>query len=602
MSLDAPLLELQEDGRGARNAPRARALEWQRISCFVANEAKHAKAKAPELRCVLDDVSGGVCAGSMLALMGPSGSGKTTLLNVVAGRPQLGPRGEFRGGVLVDGAAPDANWTRELGYVMQKDVFFQTLTVREELWIACALRLPPGRDSKKQRFERFSQLVEDLGLEAALDTKVGSATERGLSGGELKRVNIAVELVADPPFLLCDEPLTGLDSYRAFSVLKLLRDRATKGRRAVALSIHQPSSKLYELFDDLCLLAPGGHKILHASKFDAEKVFSDFGRPVPPHWTPPDHFIEVLQDPATDRAALLLVAAKYDTTAFPSDASGPSPVAQRRGFWRQLPVLVRRGFLNARGTYLKPLEWSLAVALASTWGCLWFGVARGGAQREKHAGDIVSVVFFVAAQFAWGPAFSILGAFPAERDVLTKERASDVYSIEAWFASRLVVELPISAVFPTVFLAILFPLVGLPVQAIPAVYAVTCLQAWVSAGLGMAMSAALFDRDNTATVVIVVMVFQMCAGGFFLDIEAQPSYVRWVRFTSYWYYALGLYCKTALVPYDHNDHHALRKAVEAYSFSTLPAYADALVLVAYGVAARIVAFVCLKCSRKIKFS
>lgn len=183
-------------------------------------------------------------------------SGKTTLLNLLGGREQLGSGGRWTGNLAVNGAQPLKGWKRDLGFVMQKDIFYDMLTVREELEFAAALRLPP-RLSLAARRARVHEMASSLGLAPVLGSKIGSAVARGLSGGELKRLSIAIELLADPKVLLLDEPLTGLDSTKAADVLALLRARATAYGRAVALSIHQPSSKLYSLFDRLLILAPG---------------------------------------------------------------------------------------------------------------------------------------------------------------------------------------------------------------------------------------------------------------------------------------------------------------------------------------------------------
>ena len=183
-------------------------------------------------------------------------SGKTTLLNLLGGREQLGLGGRLTGKLAVNGAPPPKGWKRDLGFVMQKDMFYDMLTVREELEFAVSLRLPPSLSVAARR-ARVAAVVRDLGLAPVLGSAVGSAVTRGLSGGELKRLSIAIELLADPQSLLLDEPLTGLDSTKAADVLALLRNRATAHGRAVALSIHQPSSKLYSLFDRLLILAPG---------------------------------------------------------------------------------------------------------------------------------------------------------------------------------------------------------------------------------------------------------------------------------------------------------------------------------------------------------
>ena len=97
------------------------------------------------------------------------------------------------------------------------------------------------------------------------------------------------------------------------------------------------------------------------------------------------------------------------------------------------------------------------------------------------------------------------------------------------------------------------------------------------------------------------MVYCMCCGGFFIDMEQQPGAISWVRFTSYWYYSMGLFAKVALLPYD-TPHHDMRAEIDTYSFSTLSLRMDVAVLVAYGTAFRVLTYLFLKCSRKLRFS
>ena len=602
--MTAPLLD--DDAEAGAGSLR---LDWERVTAHVGAAppsrlervfcgAGRSKDDAPRLKVALDAASGSVAPGEMACMLGPSGAGKTTLLSILGARPQLGAGGSWTGRVLVNGAAPRKLWLRDLGFVMQRDIFFDTLTVGQELAFAAATRLPRSWTPERRR-QRAAEVAAQLGLTSVLPSKIGSAVERGLSGGEVKRLNICVELLNDPRLLLLDEPLTGLDSSRAFSVLEALRARATAGHRAILLSVHQPTSKLWLLFDKLVLMAPGGRVAYEGSALDAEAFFESCGLPLPASWNPPDHYVECLGD--EPRAAKLLAARAEKPREAAADGGG-ALVAREPwpAFGAQVRALAGRGLRNARGTMLKPLEWVLVLCLALIWGWLWYRVDAPGS-RAAHASDVVSVVFFVVAQWSWGPAFQQLGAFPSERDVLTKERASEVYSIEAYFVAKLLCELPVLALMPLAFLIILLPMVAVPRSCFAAVYGAALLVSWVSQSLSNAISAAVFKTDHATTVVIIAMVYCMCCGGFFIDMAQQPGAISWVRFTSYWYYSMGLFAKVALLPYD-TPHHDMRAEIDTYSFSTLSLRMDVAVLVAYGTAFRVLTYLFLKCSRKLRFS
>jgi hypothetical protein len=158
-----------------------------------------------------------------------------------------------------------------------------------------------------------------------------------------------------------------------------------------------------------------GHRIYFGPVTGAPAFFADAGLPVPPLWSPTDHFIEVVS--RRDSVAAL----KAHAAATAADDSAPSIAITHHGararqeappLWRQVAVLSRRGFATARGRLLTPLEFFLSIGLAVVWGCLWFGVGRGSdAHKAQHAEDVVAVVFFVASQWSWGMPNPRLSAF-----------------------------------------------------------------------------------------------------------------------------------------------------------------------------------------------
>jgi ABC-type multidrug transport system ATPase subunit len=141
-------------------------------------------------------------------------------------------------------------------FVFQDDVILSTMTVREAILLSARLRLPGAMPLAEKR-ARVEKVIYLMHLERCADTVIGSATDKGgISGGERKRTSIGMELITNPPVLFLDEPTTGLDTYTAFSIMDTLRQLAASGRTVVA-TIHQPSSDMFHLFDDLLILAHG---------------------------------------------------------------------------------------------------------------------------------------------------------------------------------------------------------------------------------------------------------------------------------------------------------------------------------------------------------
>ena len=201
---------------------------------------------------LLKGVSGRAHPGEMCALMGASGAGKSTLLDVLAGRKTTG---EINGDILFNGSEVTPAVMRSSAYVMQDNVHIGVLTVRQTLTYAAQLRMDQKVDPKI-RVARVNKIMDMLGLTEHAGTIVGNEYIRGISGGQLKRLSIGVEIINLPDLIFLDEPTTGLDSSIAYEVMAAVRNLANQNRTVIC-TIHQPSPITYFLFDKLLLLAEG---------------------------------------------------------------------------------------------------------------------------------------------------------------------------------------------------------------------------------------------------------------------------------------------------------------------------------------------------------
>ncbi|KAJ3188914.1 ATP-binding cassette sub- G member 2 [Gaertneriomyces sp. JEL0708] len=203
---------------------------------------------------VLDSVSGFVQPGEILAIMGGSGAGKTTLLDILAGREK---RGFVTGDILCNGEilAPE-QYARVVGYVDQEDTLMSTLTVYEAIYFSAMLRLPRNM-SKEAKNARILDAMVELDILHLANRRIGEVGDRGISGGEKRRVSIACELVTGKSVLYLDEPTSGLDAYNALNVMQALRTLASKYHRTIICTIHQPRSNIFCLFDRLIVLGRG---------------------------------------------------------------------------------------------------------------------------------------------------------------------------------------------------------------------------------------------------------------------------------------------------------------------------------------------------------
>nr|XP_034591988.1 ABC transporter G family member 28-like [Setaria viridis]TKW21656.1 hypothetical protein SEVIR_4G134100v2 [Setaria viridis] len=240
---------------------------------------------------LLRSVTGKLMAGRVAAVMGPSGAGKTTFLSAIAGKAT---GCQTTGMILINGKTePIRAYKKIIGFVPQDDIVHGNLTVQENLWFNARCRLSADM-SKADKVLVVERVIESLGLQPVRDSLVGTVEQRGISGGQRKRVNVGLEMVMEPSVLILDEPTSGLDSASSLLLLRALRREALEGVN-ISMVVHQPSYTLYRMFDDLILLAKGGMTVYHGPVKKVEEYFSGLGIVVPDRVNPPDYYIDILE-------------------------------------------------------------------------------------------------------------------------------------------------------------------------------------------------------------------------------------------------------------------------------------------------------------------
>ncbi|MEM7550000.1 MAG: ATP-binding cassette domain-containing protein [Bacteroidota bacterium] len=206
--------------------------------------------------------------GKLIGIMGASGAGKTTLLNVLAGIES-----PSSGAVLINGK----NIHQEkdsiegvIGYVSQDDLLIEELTVYQNLYYNAKLCFDGM--SEEDLHKRVMTVLESLGLDQRKDLRVGSVLDKTISGGQRKRLNIALELIREPAVLFVDEPTSGLSSRDSENVIDLLKELSLKGK-LIFVVIHQPSSDIYKMFDKMFILDTGGFPIFYGHPVEAVTYF-----------------------------------------------------------------------------------------------------------------------------------------------------------------------------------------------------------------------------------------------------------------------------------------------------------------------------------------
>lgn len=214
----------------------------------------------------MHDFSFSLQSGELVAVMGGSGTGKSTLMSLLNG--SIAPDSSS---ITINGHSIHEEGAKELiGFVPQDDLLIEELTVYQNLWYTAKLCFEGM--SEEEMDKRVMKVLRELGLDAARDLKVGSAINKYISGGQRKRLNIALELIREPAVLFLDEPTSGLSSTDTEKVINLLKELTYKGKLIIT-NIHQPSSDVYKLFDRLWLLDKGGYPVFDGNPIDAITYF-----------------------------------------------------------------------------------------------------------------------------------------------------------------------------------------------------------------------------------------------------------------------------------------------------------------------------------------
>ena len=231
--------------------------------------AKDIEFKFPNGHIGLRNVNISEGPGNLIGIMGASGAGKTTLLNVLAGLEKPS-EGEVRiNGYNIHTEEKD-NIEGVIGYIAQDDLLIEELTVYDNLYYNAKLCF---RDLTNEEInKKVIDVLASLGLEHIKDLIVGSVLNKKISGGQRKRLNIALELIREPAVMFVDEPTSGLSSRDSENVIDLLKELSLKGK-LIFVVIHQPSSDIYKMFDKMFLMDTGGYPIFYGNPVEAVIYF-----------------------------------------------------------------------------------------------------------------------------------------------------------------------------------------------------------------------------------------------------------------------------------------------------------------------------------------
>ncbi|GBG32321.1 ABC transporter G family member 11 [Hondaea fermentalgiana] len=551
-----------EDGLTVKCEPHS--LVWRDVSVTVQAVSRENGKKKRQDKVIVDKSSGIVKPGELLAIMGPSGSGKTTCLDVLAGRTASS---KLSGEVFYGGRKlSQRQRQRILSYVAQEDTLMGQFTVRETLEFAA--RFHYGFSvTKAELAVLVNEAMDEMGLTHVQDTLVGDIFRKGLSGGQKRRLSIAVELLSHPAIVLLDEPTSGLDSASSFAVIKRLRG-LTRRMHTVVTTIHQPSSEVWAMFDKFMLMSRGQTLYLGTAK-GAVGYFGTLGYVCPSYCNPADFLISIVNTDFkefTVRADPLELANHYtssslhtetkaqiESTLTSGDQGIQHAVAPR--VEKSCPMmsdflfLSRRNLLNnLRNPGIYWVRFVMYVGL-----CLMIGLMYLGLGDEFTATSINSrtaSLFYVAA-FLVFMSVAVLPFIVEERATFVRERANGMYSPIAYVVSHYFCMIPGIFLISLVSTASVVPLAGMN--------GFGNFLAALFVSLLTAESMVFFVGSISPHYIIGIALaagmngMMMLASGFLIVASDIPDYLIWLHYIGFHTYELRSFFYNEFSPIEHFD-------------------------------------------------
>eukprot|EP00004_Rigifila_ramosa_P026435 TRINITY_DN8231_c0_g2_i1.p1 TRINITY_DN8231_c0_g2~~TRINITY_DN8231_c0_g2_i1.p1 ORF type:complete len:568 (-),score=133.39 TRINITY_DN8231_c0_g2_i1:16-1719(-) len=473
--------------------------------------------------------------------MGASGAGKTLLLDVLTQRA-VGWTGEVR----ANGQPLTPKLAHHLsGYMMQQEVLMGSLTVQETLEFNAMLRLPKSMPTA-EKLQRVEHVLQEIRLTSVRDTRIGNDNIRGVSGGERRRVCIAIELINKPSVLFLDEPTSGLDSSTSYTVMEILVHLAKSGR-TIATTIHQPRAAIFNMFDFLLLLSKG-RVVFFGPVRNCIEYFNSIEYPISPLHNPADFVVDLItpgNSPLPGVPALTAdeiqklpdrfmahqlykdAMGKIDSIPFSLLATHHSKLAEREGYFGQVKLLMKRARTNsvrdpleARARLLQNIFTAVLVGL------IFLQLDFGQSAIQGRVGVLASAVTGVIMSASGGT----VQVFPLERKIVNRERQSSVYTIEAYYLSKVLIDTFNYTIFAFLYCVVLYWMTNLNPKVENFFFFFFIV--WVTMNFAQSLGMTIGAYSPTVGIGLVftplIMLVFLLFSGFYQNIRDIPIFLRWI--------------------------------------------------------------------------
>ncbi|XP_070503959.1 ATP-binding cassette subfamily G member 4-like isoform X1 [Chironomus tepperi] len=480
---------------------------------------------------ILKGISGEFRANELSAIMGPSGSGKSTLLNVLSEYMTSG----VSGSITINGEKWNNNrYKKKFAYIMQEENLHSVLTVIEAMRFSIKFKTGNSMTEKEQQKKIFS-ILETLKLDNKLNTYA-----QYLSGGQQKRLSIALELVDDPHILFLDECTTGLDSVSSAQCIQFLKKLAMEGRTIIC-TIHTPSALMFEMFDHIYALA-NGYCIYQGASFNVVPFLKELGLVCPPTYNPADFLLEIANNDYGSQNERLTKVIENGRDEF---YRGHPPITMNNNeelklssthietlnerpssssFLHQLALLVLRNYkISNRNVTLIIIRLLISSIVGLMVGGMYVNIGNDGAHTFHNFKYIfVSEFFLLYISY-----YSQQTAFPLELPIIKREIFNRWYTSSVYYVALSLTDVPMTIISSSIYLAITYFMTNQPLDRAVAFFTVGLLTSFVSQGFGH-FASSLFDLQGTLTFAAVFLPLYGIFSGIFILVKDTHWLFHWI--------------------------------------------------------------------------
>lgn len=519
-------------------------LTWRNLKVQINEKKKVSFCKSKVVpKLILDNVSGYAKSGECLAIIGGSGAGKSTLLNVISDKFVKEKNFETGGEVHLGTEQMDfQKYKKQIGFVMQADYFLENLTVRE--YFKFAVDLKKSHLKEKEKVEEVNNLLKVLKLEKAADTIVGGNLRKGISGGEKKRLNIGFELLSDPKILFLDEPTSGLDSYTSYVIVKMLRKLAREKNLLIVYTIHQPSTDIFGMFDNLCILHEGRNVYFGKSQ-ECLEYFEAVDYKCPEDRNPMDYYIDVVKK--ADDEELTKLHSEFSNQKEPQivefiENNKTGQMIDKTSYascCTQFFVLFKRAFFNfIRNKFAVPIRIFQIIFIAVLF-ILIFNKFPDDPTDPKATFNRLGGLYLLILNNFISFMQNVLLTFPAERVVYAKEYNSGLYGVVPYYFSKIIIELPFIMILPWLFIGIIYYVVQFNPDVERFFILGGCVVCVCLLGnmWGIFLGAAIPNPKLALQFAPLVFVPFLLFSGYTTNTENIGVYLKWFEYISPFRYA-----------------------------------------------------------------